>query len=106
MIAAASMSEDALLSAIEIALDLGDPAKDTLLLLFKTARENDQDQAIARVMTAREDIGDLMGELAEAQQTPELEADLAFETFAADAPSGRDVLGARQHDLNLVGRAY
>jgi len=42
----------------------------------------------------------------EAQQVPEMEADLAFETFAADAPSGRDVLVARQNDLNLVGRAY
>src|SRR5215213_8530102 len=56
LIAACQMSEDAMLSAIEIADDLDEAGEDTLLLLFKAARENDQDAAIGRVMALREDI--------------------------------------------------
>jgi len=104
LIAAAQMPEAALLSAIEIADDLDDAGEDTLLLLFKVARENDIDSAIGRVMSLREDISDLMAELAEAQQAPSLNADLAFETFAKDAPSGPEILSARESAVNIASK--
>lgn len=104
LIAAAQMSEDALLSAVEIADDLGDAGEDSLLLLFKVARESDVDSVIGRVMTLREDIAELMTELAEAEAVPELNPDDAFETYAQEAPSGRAILGAEPNAVQVASR--
>ena len=104
LIAASQMSADAMSTAVEVALDAGEPAESALLLLFKVARENDMDGIVAKVMTHREDISDLMVELAEADAVPELDPDTAFETYAAEAPSGPEILGAQPRAVNVAGR--
>jgi len=40
----------------------------------------------------------------EADATPELEADEAFETFASEAPSGAEALSTKQSDIDIVSR--
>lgn len=102
-VAASEASPEALIAAMDMALDAGD--EDAALLAFAAGRQRDLDKVVDHAIAAREDWAELYTELAEAANDPELDPGDRFELFAQKAPSKSDLLlGAPQPDINIYGQ--
>jgi hypothetical protein len=99
--AAATATPEVLISAMDMALTAGD--EDAALVAFTAGRQRDLEEVVAHAIDAKEDWADLYGELAEAQDDPELDPGDRFEMFAQPAPSKENLLGVPQTDRNIFG---
>ena len=89
---ASSMTEQELLDALDIALDLGEEGEDAALLCFRVGRQKDLEMVVARAIDRREDWEELYGELQEAANQPEIEPATRFDMVAPEAPSKHDLI--------------
>src|SRR5215212_5013512 len=76
-VAAASASEDALRAAFEMSVD-GDDETGVLLAL-QAARAKGLEDLVAHITTVREDLGELLAEVAEADGVEEVDVESRFE---------------------------
>lgn len=99
--AAAAATPEALMAAMDMALDAGD--EDAALVAFAAGRQRDLEEVVAHAVTVREDWGDLYAELAEVANEPELDPGDRFEMWAQKAPGKEALFGGPPSDINLTG---
>jgi hypothetical protein len=97
LVAAADANTDALKTAFDVA------GEDGQKVALAVARERDNEELFAHIVSHREDWADLLAELEIISSEPEFPADEAFEQFAQPAPSKPEILGARPSDINQTG---
>jgi hypothetical protein len=100
---ASTMTEDELISAIDIALAHGDAGEDTALLCFQVARQKDFEAAVGHAIDVREDWAEIYVDIVEGANQPDLDPGDRFETLAPKTPSKQDILRAPQSDINIYG---
>ncbi len=86
-------TSEELLNMVEIALDIGD--EDGVLLALKAGRQRDDADVVSHIITVREDLGDLYGELMLAAGDPEIDVADRFELLAAVVPTESSLLAPR-----------
>ena len=99
--AAATATPEALIAAMDMALDAGN--EDAALVAFAAGRQRDLEDVVAHAITVREDWSDLYAELAEAAGEPELDPGDRFEMWAQKAPGEQTILGGPPSDRNITG---
>ncbi len=82
-----------LLNLADISLRGGD--EDGVLLALKAARQRDLEDVVAHIVTLREDLGDLYGELMLVAGDREVDAADRFELLAAAVPTEGSLLAPR-----------
>jgi hypothetical protein len=82
-----------LLNMVDIALDTGD--EDGVLLALKAARQRGLEDVLARIVTLREDLGDLYAELLLVAGDPDIDVADRFELLAAQVPTESSLLAPR-----------
>jgi hypothetical protein len=97
--AAASSSPEALIVALDMALDGGD--EDAALLAFAAGRRRDIEEVTSHAITVNEEWGELYAELAEAASDLALDPGDRFETLAPAPPSKFDILHAPQNNIDF-----
>lgn len=99
--AAATATPEALIAAMDMALDAGD--ENAALLAFQAGRQRDLEEVVAHAITVSEEWGDLYSELAQAANEPELDPGDRFEMFAQKSPSKETLFGGPPSDRNITG---
>jgi len=99
--AAATATPEALIAAMDMALDAGN--EDAALVAFAAGRQRDLEDVVAHAITVREDWADLYAELAEAANEPELDPGDRFEMFAQKAPGEQTLFSGPPSDRNITG---
>jgi hypothetical protein len=82
-----------LLNLADISLDIGD--EDGLLLALKAARQRDDEAVVSHILTLREDLGALFGELTLVAGDPDIDVADRFELLAAQVPTESSLLAPR-----------
>ncbi|MBA3290246.1 MAG: hypothetical protein H0U17_01990 [Actinobacteria bacterium] len=104
--AAAAAPEDALRIALDMSLSAGD--EDGALVAFSAARQRNLEQVVAHAVTIREDWGDLLGEIAEAEAEVDMEPGDKFELLARPTPTAAEIknglFSAPQTNANTLGK--
>jgi|SRR5215208_86625 len=101
--AAAAAPSEALITALDMALECGD--EDAALVAFKAARNRDLDDVIAHAIDVREDWAELYVELDAANnQNLDLDPGDRFEQFAKAEPDGAALLDAARTNTELYNR--
>ncbi len=78
---------------VDMALDTGD--EDGVLLALKAARQRDLEDLVAHIVTRREDLEELYGELMLVDGDPEIDVADRFELLAAAVPTESSLLAPR-----------
>ncbi len=86
-------TSEELLNMADIALDTGD--EDGVLLALKAARQRDLEDVVSHIISVREDLGDLYGELMLAAGDPDIDVADRFELLAAVVPTESSLLAPR-----------
>jgi hypothetical protein len=86
-------TSEELLNMADIALDIGD--ENGVLLALKAGRQRDDADVVAHIITVREDLGALYGELMLAAGDPEIDVADRFELLAAVVPTESSLLAPR-----------
>jgi hypothetical protein len=100
--AAASASPEALIAAMDLAIQSGD--EDAALVAFAAGRQRDLEEVVAHAVDLSEEWGALYAELQLAQNQPELDPGDVFEMYAQPVPSRHEILGGPQRDINVYGQ--
>jgi hypothetical protein len=82
-----------LLNMVDLALDTED--EDGVLLALKAGRQRDLEDVVSHIISVREDLGDLYGELMLAAGDPEIDVADRFELLAAVVPTESSLLAPR-----------
>ncbi len=86
-------TSEELLNMADIALDIGD--EDGVLLALKAGRQRDLEGVVSHIISVREDLGDLYGELMLAAGDPVIDVGDRFELLAAVVPTESSLLAPR-----------
>ncbi len=82
-----------LLNMVDLALDTED--EDGVLLALKAGRQRDLEDVVSHIISVREDLGDLYGELMLAAGDPDIDVADRFELLAAVVPTESSLLAPR-----------
>ncbi len=100
--AAAQATPEALITAMDMALDAGD--EDAALVAFAAGRQRDLEEVTSHAITVNEDWSELYTELAEAANDLGLDPGDKFETLAPSIPTKEAIFNQMQSDINVYGQ--
>ncbi len=86
-------TSEELLNMVDLALGTGD--EDGVLLALAAARQRDDEGVVSHIVSVREDLGDLYGELMLAASDPAIDVSDRFELLAAVVPTESSLLAPR-----------
>jgi hypothetical protein len=86
-------SAEELLTLVDISLDIGDETG--VLLALAAARQRGHEDVVSHIISVREDLGELYGELMLVAGDPEIDVSDRFELLAAQVPTESSLLAPR-----------
>ncbi len=93
-------SAEELLTLVDISLDIGDETG--VLLALAAARQRGHEDVVSHIISVREDLGELYGELMLVAGDPEIDVADRFELLAAQVPTETSLLAPRG-DNSMAG---